>query len=37
MRLAERSVTRALRGSLGIAFDPGGLRCTMDIPLPVST
>jgi PAS domain S-box-containing protein len=37
MRLAERSVTHALKGSLDIAFDPGGMRCTMDIPLPVST
>ena len=35
MRLAERSVARTLKGSLDIAFDPGGLRCTMDIPLPV--
>lgn len=34
MRLAERSVTRALKGSLDIAFDPRGVRCTMDIPLP---
>jgi PAS domain S-box-containing protein len=35
MKLAERSVTRALRGSLDIAFDPRGVRCRMDIPLPV--
>ena len=36
MRLAERSVTRALKGSLDMAFDPGGVRCTMELPLPVS-
>jgi PAS domain S-box-containing protein len=35
MRLAERSVTRALKGALDIVFDPRGVRCTMDIPLPV--
>jgi two-component sensor histidine kinase len=35
IRLAERSVTRALKGSLDIDFDPSGLRCKMDIPLPV--
>jgi two-component sensor histidine kinase len=35
MKLAERSVTRALGGSIDIAFDPRGVRCTMDIPLPV--
>ena len=35
MKLAERSITRALRGSLDIAFDPRGVRCRMDIPLPV--
>ena len=35
MRLAERSVTRALKGSLDMAFDPAGVRFTMDIPLPV--
>jgi PAS domain S-box-containing protein len=35
MKLAERSVTRALRGSLDIAFDPRGVRFRMDIPLPV--
>ena len=35
IRLAERSVTRALRGSLDIDFDPAGVRCRMDIPLPV--
>lgn len=34
MRLAERSVTRALKGSLDIDFDPRGVRCRMDIPLP---
>lgn len=36
VRLAERSVTRALNGALDIAFDPRGVRCTMDIPLPVA-
>lgn len=35
MRLAERSVTRALKGSLDMAFDPRGVRCTMELPLPV--
>ena len=34
MKLAERSVTRALKGSIDIAFDPRGVRCRMDIPLP---
>ena len=35
MKLAERSVTRALRGSIDVAFDPRGVRCRMDIPLPI--
>ncbi|MFW6028344.1 MAG: sensor histidine kinase [bacterium] len=35
MRLADRSVTRALKGALEIDFDRAGVRCTMDIPLPV--
>jgi PAS domain S-box-containing protein len=34
MRLAERSVTRALKGALEISFDPSGVRCKVDIPLP---
>ncbi|MEX2482199.1 MAG: HWE histidine kinase domain-containing protein [Gammaproteobacteria bacterium] len=36
LRLTERSITRALKGSLDMAFGPSGVRCTMDIPLPDS-
>jgi PAS domain S-box-containing protein len=32
-RLIERGITRELRGSALIAFDPGGVRCSMDVPL----
>lgn len=32
-RLLERAVTRVLRGSAGISFEPCGVRCNMEIPL----
>ncbi|HXL68977.1 MAG TPA: HWE histidine kinase domain-containing protein [Xanthobacteraceae bacterium] len=32
-KLVERGITQELKGSAEMTFDPGGLRCTMEIPL----
>lgn len=34
MRLLERGITRQLQGAVQTAFDPGGFRCGIQIPLP---
>ncbi len=33
-RLIERGIAADLEGRAALAFEPGGLRCTFDIPLP---
>jgi PAS domain S-box-containing protein len=34
IRLLKRAVTQALRGAAELSFEPAGVRCSMEIPLP---